>query len=317
MRIALTGANGFLGSGIFRSLLESGHDVVPVPRSPRAGLPSSFLSHHTFSIYDSHILSDCLRDCDSVVHVAGLAHLSGPNPVSFFRYYQANVEAALQVARVAVRSRVNHLILISSISVHGTRSLENRISADSDFAPASYYAISKFCAEKELSLLLGQSDTSLTILRPPLIYGSKAPGNFGRLLSFANKTGFLPLGGFHAVRSMIHVGNMVDIVRLCCMHPDLVRNRSFVVSDGFDLSISELSASILRGMGYSRRRLVPLNPFIASLMSFMPGVLSSLDNLSFDLLVDSGEFRACSNWSSGSHPLDLVEDAARLYRFGG
>jgi len=316
MRIALTGANGFLGSEIFRSFLQSGHDVVPVPRSPRAVLPSSIHSNHSLSIYDPHTLSDCLRDCDSVVHVAGLAHLSGPNAVSFLRYYQANVEAALQVARVAVCSHVNNFVLISSISVHATCSLENHISADSDFAPSSFYAISKFCAEQELSLLLGQSDTSLTILRPPLIYGSKAPGNFGRLLSFANRTGFLPFGGFHAVRSMIHVRNMVDIVDLCCMHPHLVRNRSFVVSDGLDLSISELSASILRGMGYSRSRLLPFNPFLVSLMSFIPGVPPSIDNLSFDLLADSGEFRACTNWSSASHPLDLVEEAARVYRYG-
>lgn len=316
MKIALTGANGFLGSEIFRSLLKSGHDVVPIPHSPSVASPSSYCFSSRLNIYDPCILSGCLRDCDSIVHAAGLAHLRGHNAVSFPLYYQANVDATLQLARAALRLRVNHFVLISSISVHGTRSLEHPISADSDFAPASYYAISKFCAEKELSLLLDQSDTSLTVLRPPLIYGSKAPGNFGSLLSLANKTGFLPFGGFRAVRSMIHIQNMVDIVELCCLRPGLVRNRSFVVSDGIDLSVSELSASILRGMGFSRSRLMPFNPLMISLLSFLPAVRAGLANLSFDLLVDSGEFRELTNWSTIYHPRDLVEQAARVYRFG-
>lgn len=101
----------------------------------------------------------------------------------------------------------------------------------------------------------------LVILRPPLVYGPNAPGNFGNLVRWLEKGWPLPLGAIQNKRSLVGIDNLVDLIIRCIDHPGAA-NQVFLAGDGEDLSTTEL----LRGVGKAMGRPARLIPVPAGLL---------------------------------------------------
>lgn len=148
---------------------------------------------------------------DVVYHVAGIAHVNA-DPKMEALYYKVNRDLTIQVAKHAKAAGVKQFIFMSSqIVFHESQSLKaEKLTRDTREHPNGFYGDSKLQAEKGLREL--ECDTfNICILRPPMIYGPNAKGNFPRLAALACKTPFFP--AWHNKRSMLYIDNLAEFVK--------------------------------------------------------------------------------------------------------
>lgn len=253
MRILVTGANGFLGKSLMHKLREnSNNDVIG---TVRAALPSAKHSDQYFvsgDINRNTSWQTALENIDVVIHTAGRAHIlknTSKNPLSIFR--EVNVDGTIQLATQAAKMGVKRFIFISSIGVNGASTNNSQPFTENSFpSPHADYAISKYEAEQELVKLSNTTKMELTIIRPPLIYGPDAPGNFRVLLKILYKKIPLPLANIKNKRSFIYLGNLVDFINVCIQHPNAA-NQTFLISDDHDISTPHLIKILAKGMNKS------------------------------------------------------------------
>ena len=146
-----------------------------------------------------------------VFHVAGIAHVNAGRKLKEL-YYSVNRDLAIEVARAAKAAGVRQFIFMSSqIVYHESRSLRPEVlTAATKVNPNGFYGDSKLQAENGLRELECES-FRVCILRPPLIYGPNAKGNFLRLMRLAKKTPIFP--AWHNKRSMLYVDNLAEFVK--------------------------------------------------------------------------------------------------------
>ncbi len=254
MKILITGSNGFIGSTLTNKLKLT-HAVIGHGRSSCNSLNTSdFLKVNI----DSHSnWKEPLIDINTIVHLAAVAHNNSNDPVYI---NEVNVKGTINLAEQAAKSGVKRFIFISSIGVLGN-STTNTLPFDeySNAAAHSQYAQSKLDAEIALLKIAEESDLEVVIIRPVLVYGTGAPGNFGKLVNLANQVPMLPFRLCKNKRSFISVDNLVDFIAVCITHPNAA-NETFCISDGNDISIREFTDCIATGLN---KRLIQLPiPFL-------------------------------------------------------
>lgn len=286
IRIAVTGADGFVGRELCTVLREHGHEVLPIGRHSLTNSPS---------LDDRLGWERLLAGTSSVIHLAGRAHVLrevAARPLEEFR--KVNVEGTLCIARAAASAGVRRFVFASSIGVLGSESTGEPFREDTPPRPTEPYAISKYEAELALSSLAGQTGLEVAILRPPLIYGPHVKGNFLRLLRLVSAGIPLPLGFVNNRRSFVGVTNVSDLLRLCAVRP-LGAQRLFVASDGHDVSTPELLAMLAARMRRQNRVFgFPVAPL--RLLAAMAGRGAEYRRLAGDLAVDSALARSVLGW---------------------
>jgi UDP-glucose 4-epimerase len=269
MKVVVTGANGFVGRALCNDALARGYHVVAATRH---SFPlSSFMDCRNIgSINAETDWQHVLFDCNVLVHCAAHVHVSHNSEFNELREFRrVNVEGTLNLARQAVENGVERFVFISSIGVNGSETFLQPFIADTEVRPYSPYAISKYEAEIGLKALAAETGIDLVIIRPPLVYGSGAPGNFGSLVNWIRRGLPLPLGAIYNQRSLISIDNLVDLIVTCISHP-AAANQTFLVSDGVDVSTSELIRRMGHAMGYPAR-LIPLPVFWLKLTAALIG----------------------------------------------
>ena len=137
----------------------------------------------------------------------------------------------------------------------------------------------------------------VVIIRPPLVYGANALGNFGSLVKWVRKNIPLPFGAVHNQRSLIALENLVDFIALCAdrNRSPLAANEVFLISDGEDVSTTELLCKVARAQG----KLARLIPVPVGLMKFAARLLGKgtvADRLFGNMQVDSSKARDLLGW---------------------
>lgn len=291
--VMLTGSTGFVGSALLAELKKLPEfRVVAAVRS--AVLPASDNVVVVGNIDGTTDYSAALNGVDVVVHAAARAHIMRDEVADpLAEYSKVNVEGTLNLANQAVAAGVKRFIFISSIGVHGLNSLRPFKETDTE-APHDAYAVSKYEAEQGLRKLSTETGLEVVIIRPPLVYGGAAPGNFRSLINLASKSVPLPFGSVNNHRSMVYVGNLVSFIIRCIQHP-AAANQTFLVSDGEDVSLRMLVTYIRLCLGRSPRLLpVPVGLFkLAGALTRKRGIV---DRLVGDLQVDSSKVRTLLGW---------------------
>jgi nucleoside-diphosphate-sugar epimerase len=139
-----------------------------------------------------------------------------------------------------------------------------------------------------------ETGLEVVIIRPPLVYDSGAPGNFGALMRAVQHGWPLPLGSVHNQRSLVALDNLVDFILTCLSHPQAA-NQTFLVSDGQDLSTTEL----LRGMAQAAgvpARLLPLPVWVLRACAPLLGKSDAVQRLCGNLQVDISKARSLLGW---------------------
>ena len=244
-KIILTGGSGFLGSHLLQH--NAFYDALVIGRNR----PSRCRHFRPLSLDVESDLSAELKGYDIVVHVAGRAHImneESSNPISEFR--KINTSGTLNLARQAAQAGIKRFIFISSIKVLGENTcLGVPFKSSDSLNPQDPYSVSKAEAEVGLTEIAKESDMDIVIIRPPLIYGNGVKGNFLSLMKIITFKFPLPLGKIKNKRSLVCVENLVDLIVTCLDHPN-AKNKCFLVSDGRDLSTSDLLFAVAIAGGY-------------------------------------------------------------------
>ena len=232
-----------------------------------------------------------------VVHAAGRAHiLRETNNDPLAEYRRANVDETLDIAEYAARFGARRFIFLSSIKVNGETALQCRpFTADGCAAPLDPYGVSKREAEQGLRELSLRSGMEITTIRPPLVYGPNVKGNFLSMMRWLGRGIPLPLGAIHNRRSLVAIDNLIDLIVLCVHHPSAA-NQTFLVSDGEDLSTTQLLRRL--GVALSRpARLVPVPLALLMLAAAAVGKGDVARRLCGSLCVDISKTRQLLGWS--------------------
>lgn len=303
MRVAITGAGGFIGRRTVIDLRAAGFELVPVVRRAEG-------------IDDEVVVGDlaqmppglALPPLDACLHLAGRAHvLKDTSDDVLAAYRSTNVEGTRRLLDAAIRAGCQHFIYVSSAKAAGERSTGGALlHPDDSMHPEDAYGISKAEAEAAVRQACAAAGIAWTIVRPPLVYGPGATANFHRLLRLALSGLPLPLGAAHNRRSMVFVGNLTDAMKTMLTVPES-RDRVFYVTDGEDLSIADLVRRIAHAGG-KRARLVAIPRALLAVAARLAGKNDEFRRLFDDLQVDARPTTVVLDWA----PPHTVDEALRL-----
>ncbi len=303
-KVLLTGASGFVGRRIAQTL-NSGQLTCLVRRSGSCGVGKELVCK---SFNDHETLAEAILGQNVVVHTAARAHVIDDGVLDpLAEYRKANVDGTLNLARQAADAGVQRFVFLSSIGVNGNVNTSPFSETDSP-RPEGPYAQSKSEAEQGLWEIQRRTGMEIVILRPPLVYGPDAPGNFGSLVRWVQKGVPLPLGAINNKRSLVALDNLVDLIITCIDHP-AAANQVFLAGDGQDVSISEL----LRGVGRAMGKPARLIPVPAGMLMFGAGLLGKkvvAQRLLGSLQVDISKARNLLGWEP---PLSVEEGLRRCF----
>jgi nucleoside-diphosphate-sugar epimerase len=241
--------------------------------------------------------SDALQGVDAVVHCAARVHVmhdGATDPLAAYRL--VNVEGTLNLARKAAATGVRRFVFVSSIKVNGEATqLGHPFNADEAPAPLDPYGVSKFEAERVLRALEAETGMEVVIVRPPLVYGPGVKANFASMVRWVERGVPLPLGAIHNARSMVALDNLVDLLMLCIKHP-AAAGQTFLVSDGEDVSTTELLRRTAQAMG-KKPLLVPVPAAVLELGAALLGKRAVAQRLCGSLQVDIEKTRNLLNWT--------------------
>ncbi|EKV26316.1 UDP-glucose 4-epimerase [Caenispirillum salinarum AK4] len=311
MRVAVTGATGFVGTALCPRLRSAGLAVRALVRRAPAP-PSAPEFDETVVLGDIETappsaLVEALKGCDAVVHLAAKVHVMNPTPADEVDFRAANVTATRRLAEAAVAAGVPRFVFLSTIKVNGEATGPGAVFRPDDApGPEDLYARSK--AEAEEALLAVHRLAEPVVLRPPLVYGPCVKGNMRALARLALKPFPLPLGLVRNRRSLVGLANLCSALEHLTVAPgDAVARRVFLVSDGRDLSTGELVGLMRRAVGRSPR-LLPVPPALLRAALAASGRGAMADRLLGDLCVDASALRA-TGWTP---PASVEEELARL-----
>ena len=303
MRIFITGGSGFIGGALLELLVNSKNYISTISRFDYERLDSLDLvirgdiGQLNKNNKLSAAVKDVLENTDVIIHLAGRAHIvadNSTNPLNEYR--KINRDATLALARIAANSGVKRFVFLSSIGVNGNQNNKPFTERDKP-NPEEDYAISKYEAEQGLLVLSREVDMDVVIIRPPLVYGPNAPGNFNTLLRWVLKGAPLPFGLIKNKRSFIALDNLTDFIIHCLNYKDtpLACNQVFLVSDGEDVSTSQF----LRKVSKAVRSKTILLPIPVSTLQFILRVIGKgniAERLFDSLQVDNSKAKELLNW---------------------
>jgi nucleoside-diphosphate-sugar epimerase len=305
-RVLVTGANGFVGRVLCKTLEARGLTVRAAARSARSESVAAAEQVVLGEIGATTDWSQALDGVDCVVHLAARAHILGDAAASSGAYFETNERGTQRLAVEAARAGVRRLIYLSSIKVNGEETSGPPFTAADVPQPQDAYGTSKWLGEKHLLEVSAGSSMEAVIVRSPLVYGPGVRANFLRLLRLVDKQVPLPLGAIHNRRSLVSVWNLCDLLSNV-LDSSAASGRTWLVSDGVDLSTPDLMRQIGSAMHRSVRLLtVPVGVLMLGGKLF--GKQSEVIRLCGSLALDITPTRALLKWSP---PLSVEEGISR------
>ncbi|MDA8486171.1 SDR family oxidoreductase [Pseudomonas resinovorans] len=298
MRVLLTGATGFVGRGLLeRMSTQVNLELVAAVRKQVPGLPGNVASRQVSGLETDADWRKALDGIRVVIHSAARVHVmhdTSSDPLAEFR--KVNVAGTLNLARQAAEAGVRRFIFISSIKVNGEGTpVGSPYIADAQPAPADPYGVSKMEAEQGLRAIAAETGMEVVIIRPTLVYGPGVKANFLSMMRWLHKGVPLPFGAIHNRRSLVALDNLVDLIVTCIDHP-AAANQTFLVSDGEDLSTTELLRRMATALG-KPARLLPVPSWLLEAGAAMLGKKALSQRLCGSLQVDISKTRELLGWA--------------------
>lgn len=194
-KILITGVNSYVGNSFSKWLQKKSNAYV----IDKVSLRDDKWKELDISVYDT------------VIHVAGIAHIS-TDPKMEELYYKINRDLTINIAKKAKKENIKQFIFMSSIIVYGDNVGTNGIITGNTVPnPNNFYGDSKLQAERGI-LTLEDDEFKVVIVRPPMIYGKNSKGNYPKLAKLSKTSPIFP--NYKNKRSMIHIDNLSEFLRL-------------------------------------------------------------------------------------------------------
>jgi nucleoside-diphosphate-sugar epimerase len=248
--VAVTGANGFVGTALCRALLARGDRVVALVRDPGAALPKGAERRVVGPIGPGTDWGGMLGGVDRLVHLAARVHVQWDGAAeALTEFRRVNTYGTARLAEAAAAQGVRRFVFLSSIKALGDGKADGTPYADGDPPmPVDAYGRSKAEGEQALAEAAATRGMEWAVLRPPLVYGPGVRGNFLTLLMACDTPYPLPVGGIGNRRSLLGLDNLVAGI-LCVLDHPRAAGGKFLIRDGEDLSTTELVARTRRALG--------------------------------------------------------------------
>lgn len=301
-RITLvTGGTGFIGRHLCPSLENRGWSVRRAVRRPSGAANDidvgSFGSETNWE--------PALSGVGTVIHLAARAH-NHASDRDAEAYTALNTDATLRLAECCARAGIGHFVFLSTILVNGTNTDGRAPFSERDApAPRTIYATSKAAAERGLAELARSTAMKITVIRPPLVYGNGAAGNFGALVRAVKSGVPLPFGAISNRRGFIFVGNLVSFIEHQLEHPQ-EGFEIFQVADPQQVSTPAFIGQLAAALGVSAR-LIPVPRPLLKLLFALTGRPEAYDSIARSMVIDTGKASG-SGWSA---PFSLAEGLSR------
>jgi len=297
VKVLVTGASGFVGNATCSRLVVQGMDVIGSVRHP----PTRPLPGVDYRIVGDLSANtdwcDALTGVDAIIHCAARVHVMRESAAdSLVAFRATNVAGTEQLARqaAAAAAGVRRFVFLSSVKVNGEGGSLAYRETDPP-APQDAYGISKYEAECGLREIAAETGMEVVMVRSPLIYGPGVKANFQALMRALVRGIPLPLGAIHNRRSMVALDNVVDLIVTCIEHL-AAANETFLVSDGEDLSTTELIRRLARAMDRPAR-LIPIPTMVLMACATLLGKREEARRLCGNLQVNSTKARKVLGWT--------------------
>lgn len=287
MKLLLTGATGFIGKELLK-ISSNYSGVSDLLLLSRKTVPT--YNHKIFAgLFD--VTAGDLKDFDVFIHLAGIAH----SPLTSDSDYELyNTQLTLHLAQEAVRANIKRFVFVSSIGVNGIRTQEKMFTVYDKVNPHNSYAKAKWDAELGLKKIADETGLEVVIVRPTLVYGTNAPGNFKLLSLLVQKLPFLPFGLVNNKRDFIAVKNLADLLITCAKHPHAA-GETFLASDGNAISTKQFTNAIAKGVRKSIFQL-PIPISLMRVVAKCVGKSAMIEQLVGNLEVDSSNLKEVLDW---------------------
>jgi len=241
-KVLVTGAEGFIGSELCRQLSDAGYSLVKLSRS-RAQQNDSETSGNEFGtadfsgdILDPEFLDRTLVGVQAVLHLAGIAHVDGPQR----EYLQSvNVEGTANLASAAVAAGVEKVIYFSSSLA---------VAAEQNKPEQTVYGRSKYQAEQSLFSIARNTQLKVTVLRPVNVYGPGMKGNLAAMIRMIDRGVLPPLPELDTQLSLVGLNDLCRAA-LLALESGQADGKTYLVTDALTYRLNSIEAAIYQAMG--------------------------------------------------------------------
>jgi dihydroflavonol-4-reductase len=258
VRVLVTGATGFTGGHLARSLAAAGRDVHALVRDAgRAGaLAADGVVLHTGDIRDADAVAAAMSGVDIVYHIAATYREAG---IADAEYRAINATAVRQIVEAAAHAGARRVVHCSTVGVHGDIA-HPPANEDAPLRPGDIYQVTKLEGERLARDTGARLGIEVTIARPTGIYG---PGDRRLLKLFRGvvRGRFPTLGRGEIYYHLTYIDDLVEGFRLCGEHPNAA-NRTYILAGGEVTTLNELVGLIAEVAGVRAPTLhLPVWPF--------------------------------------------------------
>jgi nucleoside-diphosphate-sugar epimerase len=201
--IGVTGGTGFVGHRLVARLAQDA--PIRVLSMDKRAAPVKGVEYIIGDITSPEFTDRFAQGCESIIHLAGIAHSSLRTEAEKRQSYKVNVEGTRTVLNAALRHRVQRFVLVSTAHVYAAYSGLD-IDESAPVAASSYYSFTKIEAER-LVREASERGMEVVIARPCLIYGPGARFNLDRMMRGIDRGYFFHISGRNPMRSFLSVEN--------------------------------------------------------------------------------------------------------------
>ena len=241
--VLVTGASGFIG----RRLLQAGsramlHRAVSGVTAPADSVIADITRIETLAV--------ACQGIDTIFHCAGYAHAF--NDASAERHYQVNQQGTCNLLQAAAEAGVRRFVHLSSVKAMAE---PGRDCVDEDWpgVPLTDYGRAKLAAEQAVLQAGLRHGMHVVNLRLAMVYGHGGRGNLERMARAIAQGWFPPLPDTGARRSLVHVDDVVRVMRLVAEQPQ-ANGKTYIVSAAETYTTRQLYDALRSALGLAPRR---------------------------------------------------------------